>query len=150
MTLNVLADIFFKGTNVRCHHVYALLSWLFKNNNGDIGWSAVELVMIPTTTLWHLIGRGSVSAGGPVGVRQHGSGGTTPYRQPLTLRHQAPCYTSYLPVGNVFKMTTMSATLWPAIMVPFLCEPTWRTSSNCCKQITVTSLKQVIFFFLNS
>lgn len=36
-------------------------------------------------------------------------------------------------VGNVFKMTTMSATLWPANIVPFLYEPTWRTSSNCCE-----------------
>lgn len=38
-------------------------------------------------------------------------------------------------VGNVFRMTTISATLWPVTMVPFLNEPTWRTSSNCCREI---------------
>jgi len=36
-------------------------------------------------------------------------------------------------VGRVFSMTTMSATLFPAIMVPFLNGPTWRTSSICCQ-----------------
>ncbi len=34
------------------------------------------------------------------------------------------------PVGSVLKMTTMSATLCPAIIVPFLWEPTCLTSSN--------------------
>lgn len=37
-------------------------------------------------------------------------------------------------VGNVLSMTTISATLWPANIVPFLYDPTWRTSSNCCRK----------------
>lgn len=35
-------------------------------------------------------------------------------------------------VGSVLSMTTISATLCPVIMVPFLYDPTWRTSSICC------------------
>uniref|UniRef100_A0A6B0TVZ0 Putative secreted protein n=1 Tax=Ixodes ricinus TaxID=34613 RepID=A0A6B0TVZ0_IXORI len=33
------------------------------------------------------------------------------------------------PVGRVFRITTISAELFPTIMVPFLNDPTWRTSS---------------------
>jgi len=40
-------------------------------------------------------------------------------------------------VGKVLRMTTMSATSWPAIIVPFLCDPTWRTSSTCYQQHTI-------------
>lgn len=34
-------------------------------------------------------------------------------------------------VGKVLRMTTMSALLWPFIIVPFLKLPTCLTSSNC-------------------
>ena len=41
----------------------------------------------------------------------------------------------FLLVGRVLRITTRSATGLPAIMVPFLCDPTWRTSSMVYKEI---------------
>lgn len=35
-------------------------------------------------------------------------------------------------VGKIFRITTRSATLCPVVIVPFLYDPTCRTSSICC------------------
>ena len=39
-----------------------------------------------------------------------------------------------IPVGKFFNITAKSATGWPSNIVPFLKDPTARTSSTPCKQ----------------
>lgn len=44
------------------------------------------------------------------------------------------CISVHVPVGNFLRITAKSATGWPSNIVPFLCEPTARTSSTPWKE----------------
>lgn len=46
---------------------------------------------------------------------------------------------NYLQVGRILRITTRSATLCPVVMVPFLYDPTCRTSSICCTFMTTST-----------
>ena len=48
----------------------------------------------------------------------------------------ADWYMYTIPVGNFLRITAKSATGWPSNIVPFLCDPTARTSSRPYKQNT--------------
>lgn len=50
-------------------------------------------------------------------------------------------------VGRILRITTRSATLCPVVMVPFLYEPTWRTSSICCRDTDPTLCYYFILFY---
>ena len=45
-------------------------------------------------------------------------------------------------VGKIFRITTRSATLCPVVIVPFLYDPTCRTSSICCWKRDLRKKKQ--------
>ena len=52
--------------------------------------------------------------------------------------------TAYSRVGRILRITTRSATLCPVVMVPFLYEPTWRTSSICFEETEAQHYQHVI------
>ena len=49
---------------------------------------------------------------------------------------------AHLHVGKIFRITTRSATLCPVVIVPFLYDPTCRTSSICCWKRDLRKKKQ--------
>ena len=53
------------------------------------------------------------------------------------------CLQWHIPVGSFLIITAKSATGWPSNIVPFLYEPTARTSSKPCKEGRWTDLQPV-------